>query len=148
MAPRDSPTSIRIRIHVLNPPPGVSFAIQRGRTDLLPPSTVGAGSIEFQFVVRLGDPLDDGSPNFLGEFAQGPPTDRFVYLNSGVRAGQSGSCWDRLAKLKFASIPRDLVEGVLGHQDRFIEARVVGTMKDGGPVCATVKPAAVSWKLS
>ena len=144
----DSPTSVPIRICVVDPPPGVSFAIQRGRTDLLLPSTIGAESIEFQFAVRLGDPLDDGSPNFLGEFAQGPPTDRFVYLNSGVRAGQPGSCWDRRAKLKFASIPRDLVERVLGHQDRFIEARVVGTMKDGGPVCATVKPAAVSWKLS
>lgn len=138
--------SLRIRILVANPPPGVLFAVQRGRSELLAPSAEQGETIQFDFPLRLGAPLPDGAVNFLGEFAQGPPSDRFVYINSGTLAGQAGSCWTRRAKLKLAGIPPEIVRAALAEPGGFMEARVLGTMGDGGPVCASVKPQAVEWR--
>ena len=52
----------------------------------------------FELEVRVGT-RSDGQPNFLGPFAQGPPADRFVYINSGTLAGQAESEWTRRAKV-------------------------------------------------
>ena len=129
------------------PPPGVRFAVQRDRAGLHPPADVQADALRFDFPLRLGATLPDGAFNFLGEFAQGPREDRFVYINSGTLAGQEGSCWTRRAKLKLASMPRSLVEAAVGAPGGVIEARIPGTMGDGGPVCASIKPQAVTWRL-
>lgn len=75
---------IRMRIVVVYPPPSVRFAVPRGKSELLAPSAHSAESIQFDLALRLGAPLLDGSVNFLGEFAQGTPADRFVYLNSAL----------------------------------------------------------------
>ncbi len=137
---------IMMRIVVIDPPPGVRFAVQRGKDALHAPLAGERDVIAFEFPLRLGAPLADGSPNMLGEFAQGTPADRFVYLNSGTLAGQPGTQWTRRAKLKIASIPRDVVEQALSVSG-IIEARVQGTMRDGGPICASVKPEAVAWRF-
>lgn len=136
-----------MRILVMNPPPGVRFAVQRGKAELLEPSARQHGPIVFELSLRLGAPLPDGQANFLGEFAQGPASDRFIYLNSGTLAGQADSPWTRRAKLKLASIPRQVVEAGLSASGGIIEARVLGTMGDGGPVCASVKAEAVVWSF-
>lgn len=138
---------VAIRIVVTAPPPGVEFAVQRGRSELLEPSDRHHGNIQFELSLRVGSPLPDGSANFLGEFAQGPPGDRFIYINSGTLAGQAGSCWTRRAKLKLASIPRQIVDTALSAGEGTLEARVVGSMADGGPVCASVKADAVAWRF-
>jgi Family of unknown function (DUF5990) len=136
-----------MRVLVVSPPPGVLFAVQRGRTELLVPSIQDAEFIQFDFSLRLGPPLPDGTFNFLGEYAQGSPSDRFVYINSGTAAGQAGSCWSRRAKLKLASVPRQIAEAAIGSHECAVEARVLGTMRDGGPICASVKPHVVTWGL-
>jgi hypothetical protein len=136
-----------MRIVVLAPPAGVSMAVQRGRGDLLPPSEQGPAGTVFEFSLRLGAPLADGGFNYLGEYAHGTPADRFVYINSGTPAGQAASCWTRRAKLKLAGIPRDIAAAAIGDQHHCIEARFAGTGSDGGPVCATIKPAALAWAL-
>lgn len=138
--------SIRIRILVVDTPPDVWFAVQRGRTDLLDPLDGQREPLRFEFLLRLGLPLSTGEVNFVGEFAQGPSSDRFVYINSGTLAGQSGSPWTRRAKLKLASIPPKVVDSALS-SGGVIEARVQGTMGDGGPVCASLKPHAVVWDV-
>lgn len=132
----------------MDAPPDVRFAVQCGKSQLLDPSDAAPGVIRFEFALRLGPPRPDGAFNFLGDFAQGPPSDRFVYINSGTLAGQTGSPWTRRAKLKLASIPRHLVEEALSGAGRVVEARVAGTLGDGGPVCASVKPEAVVWALA
>lgn len=137
---------ITMRIIVIDPPAGVRFAVQRGKDGLLARSGEERDVIAFEFPLRLGAPLPDGSPNMLGEFAQGTPSDRFIYLNSGTLAGQPGTQWTRRAKLKIASIPRDVVEQALSASG-ILEARVQGTMRDGGPICASVKPEAVVWRF-
>lgn len=138
---------LRIQLYVIDPPPGVAFAVQRGKADLLLPAATEKCALRFEFELRIGLPLSDGSFNFLGEFAQGTPSDRFVYLNSGIRADQPRSCWDRRAKIKLQSIPHEYVESVLAEPGRAVEARVNGTMKGGSPVCATVPPKMLAWRL-
>ncbi|MFL5540188.1 MAG: DUF5990 family protein, partial [Longimicrobiaceae bacterium] len=41
-----------LRIVVLNPPPGVRFAVQRGRHELLPPAHASAETLTFELAVR------------------------------------------------------------------------------------------------
>ena len=139
--------SVHLRILVVAPPPGVRFAVQRGRSELLEPAAEENGVIQFEFSLRVGSPLPDNAVNFVGEFAQGPPSDRFIYINSGTLAGQAGSSWTRRAKLKLASIPGQVVDAALSNAEAVIEARVRGAMADGGPICASVKAEAVEWSL-
>lgn len=128
-------------------PPGVRFAVQRGRDGLVPPYASTAGSLSFALTVTLGPALPDGSFNFRGPFAQGTPAERFVYLNAGTYAGQADTPWARRAKIQLAGIPRALVEASAGDADSAVEARIHGTARDGGPVCATVHPASIPWRL-
>lgn len=139
--------TVHIRIVVVAPPPGVRFAVQRGRSALLAPSAASHEQIRFDLSLRVGPPRPEESVNFVGEFAQGPPSDRFIYLNAGTLAGQADSGWTRRAKLKLASIPQPMVETALATPGVIIEARVAGAMRDGGPICASVKAQDLVWSL-
>lgn len=55
-----------------------------------------------------------------------------MYVNSGFYAGQMGTPWERRAKIKLVDIPIALVESAVGNPNAAIEARIEGTMKDGG----------------
>jgi Family of unknown function (DUF5990) len=138
--------SVPLRVIVLNPPGGVAFGMQRGRSELLSPSRRQPSEIVFDLTLRLGKPLSGGRPNFLGKFAHGSPSDRFLYVNSGARAGQRGSCWDRRAEFKLASIESAQIRRLLSDPRLVLEARVQGTGRDGGPACATV-PLLDGWRL-
>jgi Family of unknown function (DUF5990) len=135
-----------LRITVLHPPADVAFAVQMGRDELLPPSHRTADGIAFDFTVRVADP-SAATPNFLGPFAQGTPADRFVYVNSGKRAGQTDSCWDRRAKVKLGTITRDMVKAALRDPGAVLEARFEGTGPDGTPSCATVPLLDGGWQM-
>lgn len=137
----------RLRIVVVDPPAGVGFALQRGHAELVAPHAGASGEWLFDFELRIGKPLADGRPNFLGEFAQGTPTARFVYINSGKRAGQAGSPWERRAKIMLAGIDGDLLTRAARDPSLRIQARIRGTGRDGGPVCAST-PLIDGWRLS
>lgn len=145
-------TSTAARLQVIfvveAPPPGVLFAVQSGRDELLPPFASTAESLSFALSLELGPPLADGAFNFRGPLAQGTPADRFVYLNSGTYAGQQQTPWERRAKIKLGGIPRDLVASAAGQVDLAVEARIRGTARDGGPVCASVNPPDITWHLA
>lgn len=134
-----------LRITVVDPPPNVALAVQRGRDGLLPPTRQTADALVFDFTVRAGE--RDGRPNFLGEFAQGTPADRFVYVNSGSSAGQPGSRWQRRAKVKLATITREMIDAALAESGAVLEARFHGIGRDGGPACATVPLLDGGWRL-
>jgi hypothetical protein len=125
----------------------VAFAVQRGRDDLVKPFLATTDLVSFAITLELGALLADGSANFRGPYAQGAPADRFVYVNSGFYAGQMGTPWERRAKIKLAGIPIELVERAAGRPDAAIEALIHGTMNDGGPVCASVRPPQISWRM-
>lgn len=135
-----------LRIIVQHPPAGVAFAVQKGRDGLLAPSSATADALVFDLAVRVRDGAD-GRPNFLGEFAQGTPADRFVYVNSGASAGQAGSPWQRRAKVKLDTITREMVDAALA-RGAVLEARIEGTDRRGGPACATVPLLDGGWRLA
>ena len=85
-------------------------------------------------------------PNFLGSFVQGPPGQRFVYIDIGTCAGQTNTVWNRRLKIPLSGITWDLLNKLSSDSQMILEARVPGTGKDGGPNCATVKPFD-GWKL-
>ena len=135
--------NVPIRIKIEDPPSGVVMKVQKGKTELLDPSTSGqALTFEFEITVDLsGECL-----NFLGPFAHGPKDARFVYVNSGSYAGANGTVWNRRAKLSLMSISREAVEEVLASGTARIETSVNGTGPDGGPVCASVK--GLKWRVA
>ena len=137
---------VPIRITVDVPPKGVAMQVQRGKDELLPPAVLSGGSITFEFPVTVD--LASGSPNFLGKFAQGPKDARFVYVNSGTMAGQTGSCWSRRAKISLMSITKEQIEKVFATPDSCLAIRINGMGRDGGPVCASVKLSGNSWTVA
>lgn len=139
-------SEIPLRITVVDPPADVALAVQRGRDGLLPPTRRTADAAVFDFTVRVGE--RDGRPNFLGEFAQGTPADRFVYVNAGACAGQAGSRWQRRAKIKLATITREMVDAALADPGAVLEARFDGIGRDGGPACATVPLRDGGWRMN
>jgi len=126
-----------LRIVVESPPAGVDYALQKGRggiyeTDQKQSSKGKDLVFEFEPVVRQG--ASNAMAALAGPYIQGPPRQRFVYLDIGTYAGQADSRWSRKLKVPLEGIPqRMLAEGGI------VEARVPGTGKDGGPTCATVK---------
>lgn len=69
---------ISVRIVVVNPPAGVTMAVQRGRRELIPPVTRSQAEAVFDLTLRVGRPRADGRPNLLGDVAQGTADGRFV----------------------------------------------------------------------
>ena len=135
--------SVPFRIIVTNPLAGVSMQVQRGKDELLPPSSVSDSVISFDFEITV-DVADD-SLNFLGKYAQGPKASRFVYVNSGTYAGQNHTCWSRRAKLSLMTITEKQIQDVIGDSGARIVATMSGTGSDGGPTCASVK--GIEWKV-
>jgi Family of unknown function (DUF5990) len=139
---------ISLRITLVSPPSGVVFCLQRGRADLVSCTEASGGQLSFDFTLRVHGDRASGPPNFRGEFAQGPPATRFVYVNSGTLAGQAVSCWTRRAKVPLAGITWDLIDEALSWPGSVLEARIAGTAKDGGPVCASVPLLGGEWRTS
>lgn len=136
-----------IRVTVMEPPPDVTFAIQRGKDELLAPTKVNARSLVFDLSIRVSERKAGGAPNVLGPYAQGKPDDRFLYLNSGTMAGQENTCWTRRAKIKTSGITWKLIEQTLAAPGAVLEAVIEGRAKDGGPCCATVPLVNGGWKV-
>ena len=138
---------VPIRIILVDPPKGVTFCVQRGKAELLPPSHSDDTTITFDFTVRIGAQQADGSPNFLGPFTQGSPQERFVYVNAGTSAGQAASTWTRRAKVKLAGITQAMIDTVFATPGAMIEARIAGKAKDGGPAAASVPLLGDGWQV-
>jgi hypothetical protein len=143
----DMVRSLPIRITLIKPPSDAPFCMQQGKSDLVPPSSYSAGNISFDFTVNVVNDRADGPPNFRGQFVQGPPHGRFIYINSGTYAGHPESCWSRRAKIPLSGITWDLIEAALSKSNAVLEARVEGAARDGGPVCATVSLLEGGWKV-
>jgi hypothetical protein len=58
--------------------------VQKGRDELLPAAKVNKKTLIFDLALTVD--ISTGTPNFLGKFAQGPRSARFIYLNSGTYA--------------------------------------------------------------
>jgi len=130
---------IPLRIIITEPLDGVTLRVQKGRDELVPPTSESKAETIFDLTVDVE--LNDGSPNFLGKFAQGPKDSRFIYVNSGQYAGQSDSCWARRAKVSLMNITADQIEKVVSSTTNArLETTFGGTGSDGGPTCASIRP--------
>ena len=134
---------VAVRIRMLDPPPNVAIQVQRGKYELLPPLNASARDLIFEFTIDVE--ISTGTPNFLGQYAQGPKDSRFVYVNSAAYAGVPNSSGGRRAKLSLMSITREQVEDALSHVGARLETSFAGTAKDGGVTCASVK--GLVWKV-
>jgi hypothetical protein len=133
---------------VEEPSPGVTFAVQLGRDQLLAPSAVTGKRLVFEFLVRVA-PGTSGPPRLLGPAAQGPPGGRFVYLNSGKRAGQQNTEWDRRAKIPLGGITRAVIRDYHATSGASLEVRVPGLGRRGpGPICGAVRLTDGGWKVT
>lgn len=135
--PRAQHPELRLRITVIEPPPGVRFAMQRGRFDLAEAVDTRADALVFELPVSVADATCT-PPRLLGEFTQGPVTGRFVYINVGTGAGQRGSPWTRRIKVPLYSMTSALIAAALAAPGTVLETRIRGIGRDGTPACATV----------
>lgn len=138
---------IPIRLTVIDPPVGVMFAVQRGRSELHQATPSTGSTISFDFTVRARPTANPNALNLLGPYAQGPPTARFVYVNSGTYAGEPASCWSRRAKVPLSGITPELMRKLAGSPGARLEARIAGTGRDGGPACASVALLDQGWRI-
>ena len=128
---------VTLRIVIEQPPPGVDYALQKGKggtCELVQKQRSKArGNLAFEFQPSIKEGVSDSMAALGGPFVQGPPRRRFVYVGIGAYAGQADSPWSRRLKVPLEGIPAKALRtgGVL-------EAHVPGTGRDGGPSCATV----------
>jgi hypothetical protein len=139
---------LKLRIILEEPPAGVDFGLQLGKgthyQTIQTQKRSKTRNLTFNGSVTVKDNRADGLPNFLGPLAQGPPTQRFIYLDIGQCAGQADSCWSRRIKIPLYEIDWDTIKKSGHQQGSVLEARIPGTGRDGGPSCATVRS---EWKL-
>ncbi len=136
-----------VRIVIEKPLSGVLLKLQRGAGELVAASSVSATRTVFDFAVRIGPPRAGGAPTFLGPFTQGPPAQRFVYINVGERAGQKNTPWNRRAKIPLMDITAAQVKQALAAPGSRLEVHVAGTSDKGEPVCASVRLPAGAWQV-
>jgi hypothetical protein len=136
---------LSLRIIVDDPPRGVTFQMQRRRGELVPPIHTTTAALVFELTVRVGQ-RPTGGPNFLGPFVQGPPSARFVYINSGTLAGQADSCWSRRAKVPLIDITWAMIDRARAG-GAVLQAHIQGTGRDGSPVCASVRLRQPGWHV-
>lgn len=127
---------LTLRIIIEQPPPGIDFALQKGSGklyDIVQKQRSDGKDVIFQFRPSIKDGVS-GIAALGGPFVQGPPRERFVYVDIGTYAGQADSRWSRRLKVPLDGIPTKFIGG-----GGVLEARIPGTGRDGGPTCATVK---------
>lgn len=110
--------------------PEVTVGVQRG-AEVVDTFAAAGGELRWLLEVRLFD-----GPDLRGPFVHGRPGDRFVYLS-----WQHSGTMFRRAKLMLGSVPAEL----LAASAPGVRARFALAMPDGSPLCAAVRPPAVTW---
>ena len=132
---------LAFRVVLEKPPAGVDYAVQIGRGaeyDTAQKQRSKGKDLRFEFTVGIGA-SKPAAPDFRGAVVQGPRGQRFVYIDIGTYAGQTGTPWSRRLKIPLIGITWDVIDRASASQ-MVLETRVPGTARDGGPTCATVKP--------
>jgi Family of unknown function (DUF5990) len=116
--------------------------MQSGRDALIPPASATKTKLTFEAAATLRTAAD-GSLRLSGPVVQGSGAERFVYINSGKRAGQHDTLWDRRAKVYLTTVSAKQLRAAKGG---VLETEIDGVAKDGGPCCATV-PLLGGWRV-
>ena len=140
-------SEIALEIELIDPPKGVGFCLQKGKSELIDYQVSEGENIRFSLSVRVKKGKSD-APNFLGEFTQGTPKERFIYVCVGEYAGQKNTLWARRVKIHLSSISWQQVEQILGTPKSKLVASYQATDKKGGPSCASVPLVGGGWSLA
>ncbi|HXM35533.1 MAG TPA: DUF5990 family protein, partial [Pyrinomonadaceae bacterium] len=100
-------SELTVRIVLEKPPAGVDFGLQKGRGhdyETIQRQRSKAKNLSFELSVRIKANRENALPTFLGPMVQGPPDQRFVYLDIGRYAGQADTCWSRRLKIPLVGI--------------------------------------------
>lgn len=141
---------LTLRIILEKPPGDVDFGLQKGRGsgyETIQKQRSKTKDLYFEFTLRVKTTRKDAPPTLLGSLVQGPPSERFVYLDIGSYAGQTDTPWSRRLKIPLRGITWDMIDQLSDDPREILETRVPGTGRDGGPTCGTVKPFA-GWKMA
>ncbi len=133
---------LTLRIVLESPPPGVDFALQKGSgNNYEVVQKQRSANKDLLFELKIGVRENKSSDfTFAGPFVQGPPQERFIYIDIGTSAGQIDSVWTRRLKVPLRGITQAIIKRLLTNSSLVLQTKVPGTAKDGGPNCATVKP--------
>jgi hypothetical protein len=135
---------ITLQITLVQPPPGVDFALQKGSGndyEIVQTQRSGNTNLSYKFTVTIkGDEQKDALPKLAGPFVQGPTGGKFVYIGIGTYARQINTPWSRRLKIPLSGITWQMIKKIERDPTLILETSVPGTGKDGGPNCATVKP--------
>ena len=136
-------SEIRARIVIEQPVAGVLHSLQEGDDKPLDPKRSQAGEpLAFDFPLRI-ERCPEGAKFFGKQVRREGPVRRFVYIRIGTCAGDSGSPWTRRMKIDIHDIePAVLDEAIAGG---VLVGMINGTLPDGSPACATIKP--VRWRV-
>ncbi|QJR37603.1 DUF5990 family protein [Gemmatimonas groenlandica] len=138
---------LTLQIVVREPLPEVFLRMQRGRHELVAPVRVSALSVTFELRVQAVMRAN-GAIVLKGPEVQGPPAQRFVYVNAGSYAGAPQSPWSRRAKVPLGAITEALVHAVQATTRAVLRAEIHGRARDGGPAAATVPLLGAGWTVA
>lgn len=143
-------SEITFQIVLLKPTPDVDFGLQKGsgsNYETVQKQRSGSKDLSFNLTINIkGDKAKDKSPKLTGSFVQGPTNGKFIYIDIGTYAGQTGTLWARRLKVPLTGITWKEIDQLIANPMLIMETSVPGTGKDGGPNCATVKPFN-GWKI-
>lgn len=147
----NQPQALSIRLRCIDLPgrelkgrSQIRLGIQKGK-DAIEDVLADAVEVVFTCSVRVARNEATGKPIFLGPYAQGTPSERFLYLCWGER---NAGAWEGIgrAKVHLKAIEWATVEHAIttGHP---LEATIKMTDKKGGPLCASVPSDHITWHL-
>jgi hypothetical protein len=145
---RNTIEMLSLRITVVDPPPGILWALQLGRDELVKPTLNTKTRISFDFTVDVVKDSSAAGFRLRGPAVQGRPGGRFVYLRIGLYAGQVGTPIARRAKIGLEGISRKLIDSVKGKRAGVLEVQFAGTDRKGEPACATVPLLGTGWHVA
>jgi Family of unknown function (DUF5990) len=137
--------AVKFRIVLEAPPADVDYGLQKGRGSMyetVQTQRSDGGDLRFEFDAEVR--ATGTASDFRGSFIQGPAGARFVYIDIGACAGQTGTPWSRRLKVPLAGITADMIRRAT--RGAVLEASVPGTGRDGTPACASVRDFA-GWKV-
>ncbi len=126
---------MRLRIVVTDPPTGTgtTFGIQDKSGALHPDTSKSKDAVAFECDVNVSDGGGRSEPNFLGPFAHGPKTARFLYIS---HRSDGTAAWIKRIKVPLSSITWAMIEAAAGGA---LETEVDG--RSSGTVPSTWLPA-------
>jgi hypothetical protein len=117
-----------------------------GKVGCDPTDSVSAGVREASWETRIEVHGRKGVPVFRGPAVNGPAEERFLYLTWIGRKDGATPAMFRRAKLRLDAVPAAVLAASL--RSGVLVGRLELTAADGMPVCASVRPPAITWTSS